>query len=299
MMTELLYNSAESVFRFIREIALLLVPVKYYRRDALDEKPIAFTAIIKAVRTKTHFLSKTHWVLRCTYGNETRETYIFLKKDFDPKKPSIVFHHPSGETSHSFAANVILGGKLSAYCNIFLIKAQKHDSTKEFLEECVDSFLHHQLTFAGSALAVEAIRRYHHARTKTKIVVTGASMGGIVSSLHAYFFGTADYYFPLAAYPNVGEIFMGSSYRFGIDSWRVRRHNKTYLSSFDFKKPFPKGVTSRITPVLGRCDRIVPFDAAISFWKRNTVICRIYPFGHFTPAIVRHEIRQMISEQLL
>lgn len=295
---ELFLNTAESIFRLLRSVALAFSPLKYYRNDPLDYKALPFASVLRAVRPSLDIHAENHWILTCMYRKEPRETHIFLVKPFDPHKPSVVFHHPSGETNHKFAGEFILGSDMTNQCNIFYIKAQKHESTAQFLRECVDSFLHHQLTFAGSTFAVEAIVRYHKQHAKTTVTVSGASMGGIVTTLHAYFFGTADRYVPLAAYPNVGEIFMGPSYKFGIDHWEKRHTSMSYHLSFRFTKPFAPAVASRIVPVLGTKDRIVLFPKARAFWQSMHIPFRAYPFGHFTPAIVRKDIRRLITETL-
>ena len=289
-----LFNSLESIFRLLREIALFLTPLKYYRNDPPGYAPLHFSTVLHQVKTSLIRKTPLHWILACTYTNETRETHIYLRRPFDPAKPSLIFHHPSGETNHAFAFNVILGRTIDLRCNVFLIKAQKHNSTNEFLSECVDTFLHHQLTFAGSTLAAQAIVTYHREHAKTKIVVSGASMGGIVTTMHAYFFGTADYYVPLAAYPNVGEIFLGNSYKYGVSNWRELRTRASYLRSFDLPGALNSSLATRIRPILGRYDKIVLFTHAGKFWKQKGVSFSAFPYGHFTPAIKRHEVQQII-----
>ncbi len=289
-----IFNTFESIFRFFREVVLFLTPLKYYRNDPIGYIPLPFGSVIHHINADLTKSTNLYWTLACTYGGETRDTQIFLVRPFNTALPSLIFHHPSGETNHSLAYSFILGPAITRHFNVFLIKAQKHSSTGEFLRGCVDTFLHHQLTFAGSVLAAEKITRYHRTHAKTKIVISGASMGGIVAALHAYFFGSADHYFPLAAYPNVGEIFMGTSYRFGIYDWAHKRTNAHYLKSFQLSKPFRKATLRRITPILGRHDRIVLFQKAASFWKHMYIPFHSYPYGHFTPAIVRKEIQRLI-----
>lgn len=287
-------NVVEHLYHTVRSVLLFLTPLKYYRNDSENYVPLPFSTILESVQTKLHRKSDIHWILDCTYKNETRQTQIFLTQKFDSHKPSLVFHHPSGETNHTLAYSLILGNIISKHCNVFLIKAQKHCSTTEFLNECVDSFLHHQLTFAGSVLAVESIVKEHHETSGTPIIITGASMGGVVASLHAYIFGTADYYVPLVAYPNVGEIFLGDAYKYAVSDWKSKRESKAYCTSFTLTKPFPPAVAKRITPALGQFDPVVPYDTASAFWKRMNVACRVYPYGHFTPGIMRKDIQTLI-----
>lgn len=275
-----------------------MTPLKYYRNDPPGYIPLPFGDVLRSVQSTCVKHTDTHWTLTCTYKKEIRDTGIYIRHAFDPKKPSLVFHHPSGETNHAFAYNFILGDFISMHANIFLIKAQHHTSTNDFLGHCTDSFLHHQLTFAGSVRAVDAIVNFHKAHTKTNILVSGASMGGIVASLHAYFFGTAHWYIPLAAYPNVGKIFMGQAYAYAISDWKHKRNNQSYLKSFELSAPFPKSVAKRITPILGTKDGIVLFQDAEAFWRKHNVKTITYPFGHFTPAIMRHSVQKLVMEKL-
>lgn len=291
-------NSIESIFRFFRKFALFLSPLKYYRNDPPGYIPLHFSEVLRSIQSTCIKHTPTHWTLMCTYKKEVRCTEIYIHRAFDSKKPSLIFHHPSGETNHAFAYNFILGTTISTHANIFLIKAQHHTSTNDFLQHCTDSFLHHQLTFAGSVHAVNAIVNFHKKHTKTNILVSGASMGGIVASLHAYFFGTAHWYIPLVAYPNVGKIFMGQAYAYAISDWKHKHINPSYLKSFELSAPFPQSVTKRIIPILGTNDGIVLFSEAEAFWKKHNIPTINYPYGHFTPAIKRNAIRQIILNYL-
>lgn len=293
-----MFNALEEIFRWFRKQGLRLTPLKYYRNDPAAYRALPFENVLQDTHTSLTQRSPTHWTLECTYKGNVRTTHIFLLAPFTPKKPSVVFHHPSGETNHAFAFHFILGKFISSRANTFLIKAQHHETTGDFLTNCVDSFLHHQLTFAGSVLAVESAVQFHKQHTNMKIVVSGASMGGIVSSLHAYFFGSADWYVPLAAYPNVGKIFMGRSYEYAVSEWQIKRKNMSYHTSFDLKKPFRRSVTQKITPILGTSDGIVHFSDANAYWKRHGIQPLSYPYGHFTPAIMRHTVRTIVQTHL-
>lgn len=289
-------NIVERLYHSLRNVLLFLTPLKYYRHDPPGHKPLPFSSVISSVHPALQKNSDTHWTLSCEYAKEIRETHVHLLHPYDEAKPSLVFHHPSGETNHTLAYSIILGSVISKHYNIFLIKAQKHSTTTEFLNACVDSFLHHQLTFAGSVLAVETIIKEHRSYSHKPIIVVGASMGGVVASLHAYFYGTADYYVPLVAYLNVGEIFLGNAYKYAVSDLDTKRKIKEYKTSFELTKPFPLTIAKRITPILGQFDTVVSFTKAVSYWKRLYVHCRVYPYGHFTPGIMRKDIQKFILE---
>lgn len=293
---EKFFNTVESVYLFFRDIGVRLSPLKHLAQDLPGFRPEKFEKVLKNIKPVLIHKTSTHWIVRCTLGEEVRETNIFLLRPFDPARPSITFHHGAGQINHMLPATFILGSEIMDTCNVFVIKAQKHGSTYEYLSESVDSFYHQQQTFAGSVLATQEIVKYHKLHSKKSIVVSGASMGGIVSSLHAYFFGTGDFYVPLTAYSNVGEIFMGPAYKTGVFGWEEKRHRKEYLASYRIKKPFRANLKKRIFPVLGRFDSVVAFSKANEFWKSQGISPKVFPYGHFASFIVRAEIRKIILQ---
>lgn len=278
----------------VRDLAFRLSLRKHFQNDPSGYKPEKFSSILSRIQISLVQISPTHWVVQCRLGNETRKTHVFLLAPFDSNKPSITFHHGAGQINHMLPATIVLGKQIINSCNIFVIKAQHHTSTIEYLTRSVDSFSHQQQTFAGSVLATEAIVQYHKKHSKQPIVVSGASMGGIVATLHAMLYGTGDYYVPLTAYPNVGEIFMGHEYRSAVAGWESKRKNKAYLESYRFDKKIPHNLVRRIFPVLGKFDRVVPFVKSEEFWKKQGIIPIIFPYGHFAGFIARHEIRRII-----
>lgn len=290
----IIVNSIESVILFIRSVALKFTYPKYFHNDPKDYKAVAFSEVLKNCNVKV-VPSSDRWSILTQYNDEERPTAVILLTLFDRKKPSIIFHHGAGSTSPVRDFNLIFGHECKAKYNVFIVWAQYHASKKEYLQRSVDSFSHHQQTFAGSVLAYEEIVKYHRLRSKLPIVATGSSMGGIVSSLHAFHFGTADYYFPIVAYPNVGEIFLGNAYKTVVDPWQNKQTNQTYFDSFKIESVNPS-LIKKLTPIIGMNDKIVPSDKAVGFWEGNGFQVKKYPYGHFTPAIVSREIRRMVDK---
>lgn len=283
---EFLFNLIEKIYLFIRTIGFMVSPLKHFRQDPSGYKPEKFSTVLSRLQTVGVQTSPLHWI--------SGEMQIFLLHPFDPRKPSITFHHGAGQINHILPATAILGKRIIGACNVFVIKAQHHTSVNDYLSNAVDSFFHQQQTFAGSVLATEEIVKYHKKHSKKPIVVSGASMGGIVATLHAFLFGTGDYYVPITAYPNVGEIFLGYEYRSAVAGWETKRKNTAYQESYQFDKQLSRSLANRIFPVLGRFDRIVPFDKAFAFWKKQGITPIIVPYGHFASFIARREIRKQI-----
>lgn len=280
----------------MRDIGLALTYPKYFRNDASAYRVIPFKSVLNDTTTSIDLKDK-EWMLTTDYKGEKRSATILLLNDYNPTKPTLIYHHGAGSTHPIRDFNLILGDEFKQKFNVFIVWAQYHHSKKEYLEKSVDSFLHHQQTFVGSVLAYEEITKFHKSRSDKKVIATGSSMGGIVSSLHALYFGTADYYFPIVAYPNVGEIFLSDAYKYAVKDIEQKRANKTYSISFDIKH-YDNSLTKKVFPILGTKDKVVKSDIAIKFWEDRGFTVTKFPYGHFTPGIKRLEIRKLITDKL-
>jgi hypothetical protein len=292
----ILINAIESVVVFVRAQALSFTRPKYFHNDPPNYQALQFSEVLSAMTTKIE-KSDNYWTLTTSYQGYQRPTKIILLSGFNPEKPSLIYHHGAGSTKPLRDFNLIFGKEFASKYNVFIVHAQYHTTKEEYLNNSVDSFLHHQETFAGSVMAYEEIIKYHKSQSQMPVIATGSSMGGIVSSLHAFYFGSADYYFPLVSSPNVGEIFMGDAYKTAVADWEGKRHNESYLSSFTVEQINPE-LKTKVFPILGSADHIVPFEKSSQFWQHNGFTIKVFSYGHFTPGIVGKEIRQYISEKI-
>lgn len=292
----ILINSVEAVVLLVRDFGLALTYPKYFHNDPKNYKVMPFETIVRGMKGNVE-KNNNSWTLMTDYNGEKRPTSILLLTKFDPQKPSIIYHHGAGSTHPLKDFDIIFGKEFKEKFNVFVVWAQYHTSKNEYLEKSVDSFLHHQETFAGSVLAYQEIVKYHKSQTKLPIVATGSSMGGIVSSLHAFYFGSADYYFPLVAYPNVGEIFLGNAYRYAVADIENKRENQSYVESFAIRE-FDQSLTTKVFPIIGGEDKVVPTDNALQFWESRGFAVAKFPYGHFTPGMVQNEIKKVIFNKI-
>ncbi len=288
-----LINLLESTVLYFRLLALRYTYPKYFHNDSENYQVLPFSEVLKGMTISKLDNTESNWVLNTRYKDEDRPTQILLVTEYDSDKPTLIYHHGAGSTKPLKDFNLIFGKQFYEKFNVFVVWAQYHTSKDEYLNKSVDSFLHHQETFAGSVLAYEEIIKYHRQNSQKPIIATGSSMGGIVSSLHAFYFGSADYYFPLVAYPNVGEIFLGNEYKTAVADWDEKRMNETYQSSFVIND-FDNSLTKKVFPILGAHDRVVPFEKAIKFWQDKGFEVKVFPYGHFTPGIAAKDVREYI-----
>ncbi len=292
----IILNSIECISGKVRDIILSFVRPKYFYKDPLNYSPLPFKSIVDEMTVDLDF-TNSPWKLTTHYLEENRVTLIYSYKSFDENKPTLVFHHGASQTNPLGHLELVFGRQVYDQYNVFAIHAQNHSTKSDYFHNSVDSFLHHQQTFAGSVYAVEELHKYHIGRSSKPYIVVGTSMGGIVASLHAFYFGSADLYFPVVAYPNVGEIFLSDAYKFAVQDWENKRQNVTYLNSFKIDQ-FDPNLLTKVFPILGENDHIVSYKKASKFWEEKGFKIKTFPYGHFTPGIVPSEIRNLIEEKI-
>jgi len=272
-----------------------LVRPKYFSYDAVDLDYPAFSEVLGETDTKFVQIDDNHWKVECLYNGKTRYVSVTLHNEFNSQVPSVIFHHGAGETSYGVK---LMGIKrIFSGCNLFTIQAQNHTSKRDYLLNCMQSFIDWTETFAGSVLAIEEILNWHRAHSNNPFIVSGGSMGGIVTSLHFFYYGNADYYLPIVAHPNVGELFLGKYYETIVDKRTERMKNKSLLSAFNIPKEVKdKADRSKITVVLGKYDPIILYSTANKFWKGFNV--KAYNVGHASIVAKSQELRDIIQSKI-
>jgi hypothetical protein len=274
---------------------MIFVFPKYFFRQPPEQKVKSFTEVLHDSSVKKIKVNEYSWNIVCRFGKTERITKVFLLNTYNPKKPSIAIHHGAGETNHNIFLKFFGTKSYFDIFNVFFIKASHHASKRDYLENCMDTFDHWTETYVGSVLAVEETRKYCKDNGGKKFIVTGVSMGGIVSSLHYYYFGSANFYFPIVAYPNVGEIFLDKGY-ITVGSKRKKRiGNISYKRAFVIPEEIRyKRNKDNIKIYLGRYDEVVSYKKSIQFWEGYNV--KTFNAGHPTIAFYLPSIRKDIIE---
>lgn len=296
MKSPFLFNSIESLANAGRNLVLSLIRPKYFSADPPDYQPLPFKQVVNDMTVILHHDGDI-WRLTTQYAHEQRTTLIHTFSNFDPTKPTLIFHHGASQTNPTHHLELVFGKHVYTQYNCFAIHAQHHLTKNDYLHNSVDTYLHNQETFAGSVHAVQELTKFHRQHSLLPVIVVGTSMGGIVAALHAFYYGTADLYFPIVAYPNVGEIFLSRAYQSVVNGWETKRHNPAYPQSFQIGD-FDHQLLNKVFPILGSQDKIVGYAQAAKFWQDRDFQVTTYPYGHFTPAIVAREIRELIAQKL-
>ncbi len=286
----------DNINMHMRDLALMGLKHKYFYKTPPSAKILKFDTLIRQVRSRLKKISGNEWHVICEHEKSIRTTKIFLHGDYDKKSPAVIFHHGAGQINYERLMKIGLGKEIMSTYNVFSIKAQHHDNIKDYLSNCMDSFLNWQLTFAGSVLAVEEIVKLSKSDKIDPIIMLGTSLGGIVASLHFLLFNTADLYFPFVAYPNVGEIFSGRAYKYALNDRKGWQKNKLFLDSFRFKNNFSEKNKAKVFPILAKKDWYIDFDKAKEFWDGYQT--KVYDLGHKSIGIKLPDIHKYVKNKI-
>jgi len=232
------------------------------------------------------------WEINYTYKNASGTTKVHLHNEYDRNKPTLVFHHGLG-SHNQLHLRIFLNGEFENKFNIFSIRASNHESTAAILKNCINNFVNLTATACSSVLAADEIVDFHKNNSSKPIFMVGISLGGVVVSMHYYFFNAADMYFPILAYPNLGEIMINKSHKGFIYNFDKLSKNKTFFESYNIPNDLKKRADRRkIFPVLGRKDELINFKDASKFWRGYKI--KAFDVGHYTIALKVGHVRKHI-----
>lgn len=235
-------------------------------KDPLDYKAVPFPELFSQIDFKFTPQTEKEWHLSCLLNGFQRTTKIYLHGEFDPARPSLIYHHGAGIFNYQPYLTWFLWGGLAKQFNVFAIRAQGHDKFKD-LEEQLCQFENVQLMMAGSVRIVEEIINWINSQQTRPVVLTGFSLGGAVTAIHQFMFNSAQLYLPLAAHPNVGRAMFSKAIRDAVDQWPERVKNPTYAQAFDFRKMINKDSYKKIYPIYGQYDNTMDTKEMDKFWQ--------------------------------
>jgi hypothetical protein len=177
-----------------------------------------------------------------------------------------------------------------------MIKASHHDKITQVINKYVNNFDNFAVGTAVSIIAIKEIINFHNSLSKKPIIVTGFSLGGIVTSLHYFYFNTAHYYFPIIAYPDLSNIILDKNNKEFIYNYDLLEKNKSIRESFKIPSQLKDKPKDKIFPILAEADELVRFKKARKFWKDYEV--KTLNIGHFSIFMKRKEIREYILSKI-
>jgi hypothetical protein len=177
-----------------------------------------------------------------------RPTLIYLQgsgeRPFDDTRPS----------RNSFKA-IVLDAEPEWDANLVVVRAPFHAGSQRAYARAMGHLANFTAMLAGMVVLTEHLvtaLRGSGART----VITGVSLGGWATNLHAALFGSASTYLPVMAGTALDDLFLCSSYRW-LTGAAAREQPDRLRAVLNFQSEFQSAPGERVFPLLGRHDRYI------------------------------------------
>jgi len=216
--------------------------------------------------------------------------------------PTILWHHGNAERpfehrwfSHTSLKQIFLRASAPFPANLVALAAPFHRRSPIFYAEQLRDLAKFVAMLAVSTRLVEALIAYLKARTNSRVMVAGISLGGWVTNLHRAFYNTADLYVPLLAGAALDEVFTASLYR--NLTGRLARENPGQLRAvLNFEPEFARIRDDNLFPLLARYDQIIHLERhRVCYGNRPITILEK---GHITASLAHHALRTHLLGQV-
>lgn len=269
--------------------------IKCFSDQSPKEKFPSFDTVLKNIKIEIIRLPNQPWYLQYKFKNSHGEVRVYLHGDFRKDRPTFIYHHGIGEIYHPLQIKLIFEKSFIGKFNFFSIKTSHHENIKQIINNYINNFTNMTCGVAGSLLALDEVVNLHKSICNTPTVACGISLGGIVTSLHYYFYGTCDFYFPLAAFPDLPKILLNSTYKPFVDNQDLLGKNKSFLNSFEVPNPTAQR-HAKIFPILGKYDATVNYQDAKNWWRGQRILS--LDTGHSSIFVKGKEIQSYILSKI-
>lgn len=216
--------------------------------------------------------------------------------------PTILWHHGNAERpfefrrfSHTSFNQIFLRANGPLPVNLIALAAPFHRRSLILYAEQLRDLAKFGAMLAVSTRLVEALISYVKARTASRVMVAGISLGGWVTNLHRAYYNTADLYVPLFAGAALDEVFTASLYRH-LTGRLALEHPEQLKKVLNFEPEFTRKSENNVFPLLARHDQIVPFARHRLCYGNQPIT--VLEKGHITASLAHHALRQHLLEQL-
>jgi pimeloyl-ACP methyl ester carboxylesterase len=216
----------------------------------------------------------------------------------DRDAPLVIYHHGAAEGGYLFSFKGLFRRKsfTDSGMNLMAVKAPWCRNNKQFFS-CISSLSRYTAMLASSAALIEMIIREHRTISSGPVIVTGMSLGGVVSCLHAALYGSADRYIPILAGPLVGDLFIDSGYAV-MTSPEARRTRERHIREvLNFGDEYRAANPNHVYPILGRYDRIFPLAKQLPFFDASNYT--IIDKGHSTGASSLAMLSSLLYDRII
>lgn len=220
----------------------------------------------------------------------------------DESAPTLIYHHGSGEypftfSRASFNSFYHLFGRADSdiRANLIVLRGVFHDRNPFGYLRAMGDLANFVGLMAASTELVEALTARLHAMGCPRVVVSGGSLGGLVTNLHRAHYGSAEAYAPLLAGCRLGEIFLTSAHR-KLTSDAALDSAAQVRETLDFEADFTAAGGPECRPLLARHDRVIELDEQRTCY--HGLPLRVIDKGHVTGFFATNALRRHVLRTL-
>jgi hypothetical protein len=209
--------------------------------------------------------------------------------------PTIIYHHGAAEGSYDFSFNRILKKNKEAIpANLIAIQALFNHNNQEFMDSiaCLSNYA---FMLAASARMVEELVQQLHRMGCPRVIVTGVSLGGVVTNIHFTYFHSADRYIPMLAGANIGEVYISSAYA-QVASEFGKSKPENLRRALNFEADMRLRDQEKIFPLMAEYDQLIELNVQKGAYAEDRI--RLIPCGHATGATKFSLLREHILRGL-
>src|SRR6056297_1986682 len=204
-----------------------------------------------------------------------------------PQRPTIIFHHGSGETNYTARIRKTLPASMISGINLIALSIPWNRNIKEYLYG-IGSLERFVFLLASSVRLMESLGHRLRELGSGKIVASGFSLGGFITNLHYGIYGSLDEYRPIFAGAALDHLFTETAYR-SLTSREALEQPEVLRQTLNFEDIFRLRDPRRVFPLLARYDQYVELERQRSIYLDDQV--SLLDKGHITGAMDRRVLR--------
>lgn len=210
----------------------------------------------------------------------------------DPKDPLLIFCHGSGEHEYTSRIKRILPEAERRGFNLAAISIPYNRNLKEYLHG-IGSLERFSFLIASSVATAEQVRSFYQSKGASRVILSGISLGGWVTNLHAALHGTMDEYRPICAGAALDDLFTSSEYR-KMAARNVKGQEVRLHEVLNFEREFSDCDRTHVHPLLARYDQYISYERQKGCYLQQNV--RIIEKGHVTTAMDYRALKGFLLE---
>ena len=281
----------KKVVDFLKKKDIQCLKDQNYKENIL---PLSY--ILQNISIKKYFTPNYPWEISYRFKESHGIVKIHLHNKFNSEKPSFIYHHGLGEIYHPMQIHFLFNQSFLENFNVFSIKASHHESVGQVLNTYINKLINFNSGIAGSFYAFDEVIKMHHMVSHTPVIACGASLGGIVASLHYYYEGTADLYFPIISHPDLSKIALDPIHKSVIQNQELLKQNESFKTCYRIPTNLASRPKNKIFPILGKLDLTVNYKDAQKWWRGYQVLA--LDTGHSSIFFKRKEIQNYILSKI-